>query len=76
MAITLEPTGDVTVRSRRLAVGISQEKLAQLARLSVNTVRNVEAGRRVSAVTTARLDRALARKEAKLDEMPKPRRER
>lgn len=49
------------LRRERNRVGISQEKLAELAALNVRTVQRIEAGEIAILITTAiRLQRALA----------------
>jgi transcriptional regulator with XRE-family HTH domain len=52
-------TGIPGLRERRLAAGISQERLARLADCSTHTVRMVECGYRPSAAMTARIEAAL-----------------
>lgn len=50
--------GDL-VRRRRLVLGLSQEALAQAAKVSAVTVINIEAGRPVKVPTLWKLDRGL-----------------
>jgi transcriptional regulator with XRE-family HTH domain len=52
------------VRDRRLAAGITQERLAQFANCSTSSVRLIERGWRPSSDLAARVDRALERAHA------------
>jgi transcriptional regulator with XRE-family HTH domain len=52
------------VRERRLAVGISQEKLGRLAECSTGSVRLIERGYQPSNAMAERIDAALSAVEA------------
>jgi transcriptional regulator with XRE-family HTH domain len=43
---SLSPPSDIarTIRARRVAAGLTQRQLAQLARCSLSTITNIEAG--------------------------------
>lgn len=53
----------MSVRERRLRLGMSQRQLADLAGVSRGTVRNIEAGQPQRDTTRSVLDAALARAE-------------